>query len=86
MIDADSISVVLDVLGPEREALIETPGEDAIRGKGPDGEWTLGSVVLGPDQQAADILTCAHAIDDVRPLLRGPAEGVDLVGQFAARP
>jgi uncharacterized protein (TIGR03083 family) len=52
----------------------------------PDGSWTLGPVVLGPAQQAADILTRAHAAEDVRRLASGPAAAVDLFATFAGRP
>ena len=47
-----------------------------------DGHWAIGSVVLGPRAQAADILTLAHTADDVRALVHGPAE---LVDRFASR-
>jgi uncharacterized protein (TIGR03083 family) len=51
-----------------------------------DGAWTLGPVVLGPAQQAADILTRAHTAADVRNLATGPPAAVDLLADFAGRP
>jgi uncharacterized protein (TIGR03083 family) len=52
----------------------------------PGGEWMLGPVVLGPSQQAADILTRAHTAAEVRTLATGPSEAVDLLAAFAGRP
>lgn len=51
-----------------------------------DGAWSVGPVVLGPAQQAADILTRAHIADEVRSLVSGPSEAVDLLAAFAGRP
>jgi uncharacterized protein (TIGR03083 family) len=50
------------------------------------GEWKLGQVVLGPAEQAADILTRAHTADRVRKLLRGPADAVESLATFTGRP
>lgn len=44
--------------------------------------WTIGPVVLGSRQQAADILTLAHTADEVTALVDGPA---DAVREFALR-
>jgi uncharacterized protein (TIGR03083 family) len=52
----------------------------------PDGLWALDSVVLGPASQAADILTRAHTADEVRALVRGPVERVELLAAVAGRP
>lgn len=52
----------------------------------PDGLWALGPVTLGDAQQAADILTRAHAPDEIRALASGPAEAVDFLATFAGRP
>jgi uncharacterized protein (TIGR03083 family) len=52
----------------------------------PAGSWAVGPVVLGPAQQAADILTRAHTADDVRALVTGPTEAVELIAAFAGRP
>jgi uncharacterized protein (TIGR03083 family) len=52
----------------------------------PHGSWTLGPVVLGPAQQAADILTRAHTADEVRARVTGPTDAVDLLAAFAGRP
>lgn len=47
-----------------------------------DTPWTLGPLVLGDRQQAADVLTLAHTADEVRALVDGPP---DLVDELAAR-
>ena len=52
----------------------------------PDDLWSIGPVVLGPAQQAADILTRAHRVDEVRARLSGPAEAVELLAAAAGRP
>lgn len=52
----------------------------------PGGPWALGPIVLGPAPQAADILTRAHPADDVRTLVSGPLEAVELLAAFAGRP
>jgi len=52
----------------------------------PNETWTLGPVVLGPAQQAADILTRAHTSDEVRELVGGPADIVALFAAVAGRP
>ena len=51
----------------------------------PDGSWILGAVVLGPAQQAADILTRAHTADEVRALATGPAAALEVLAGFAGR-
>jgi uncharacterized protein (TIGR03083 family) len=50
-----------------------------------DGDWSLGAVVLGPAQQAADILTRRHTVAEIEQLVRGPAGGISLLGALAAR-
>jgi uncharacterized protein (TIGR03083 family) len=52
----------------------------------PNGPWALDAVVLGPASQAADILTRAHTADEVRALVSGPVDGVELLAAFAGRP
>jgi uncharacterized protein (TIGR03083 family) len=52
----------------------------------PGGAWMLGPVVLGPAQQAADILTRAHTAENVRKLATGPPAAVDLLAAFAGQP
>jgi hypothetical protein len=52
----------------------------------PEGAWAIGPVVLGPAQQAADILTRAHTADDVRALATGPTAAVQLLAAFVGRP
>jgi uncharacterized protein (TIGR03083 family) len=53
---------------------------------GPDGAWSIGPIVLGSGQQAADILTRAHPGEVVRGLLNGPADLVELFAAVAGRP
>jgi len=48
--------------------------------------WALGPVVLGPSQQAADILTRSHTADEVRALVSGPPAAAALLAAFAGRP
>ena len=52
----------------------------------PGGSWRLGPLVLGPAQQAADILTRAHTATEVPALVDGPAEAVAMLAAFAGRP
>ena len=52
----------------------------------PEGAWGFGPVVLGPAQQAADILTRAHTTESIRQLASGPAGMVDLVAAVAGKP
>jgi len=52
----------------------------------PGEDWTLGPVVLGVAQQAADILTRAHTSDEVRELVSGPADVVTLFAAVAGCP
>ena len=51
----------------------------------PAGTWSLGPLVLGPAQQAADILTRAHTADEIRGLVAGPPEVVALFAAVAGR-
>jgi uncharacterized protein (TIGR03083 family) len=52
----------------------------------PRGTWGFGPIVLGPAQQAADILTRAHTSESIRRLASGPAAMVDLVAAVAGKP
>jgi uncharacterized protein (TIGR03083 family) len=53
---------------------------------GRDGDlWTIGPVVLGDRQQAADLLTRGHTAEEVRQLVRGPADAVDLLAAAMGR-
>ena len=52
----------------------------------PKGVWGFGAIVLGPMQQAADILTGAHTSESIRQLASGPAEMIDLISAVAGRP
>lgn len=53
---------------------------------GPDGDWSIGSIVLGSTQQAADILTRAHGPEVVRGLVNGPIDVVKVFAAVAGRP
>jgi hypothetical protein len=44
--------------------------------------WTIGPLILGARQQAADVLTLGHYAAEVTVLVEGPR---DLVDQFAER-
>lgn len=59
--------------------------EPGIPGDNND-EWALGPVMVGPSQQAADILTRRHTAKEVRNLASGPSPAVDLLATFAGRP
>ena len=48
-----------------------------------EGAWGFGPIVLGPAQQAADILTLAHNAESIRQLATGPAAMVDSVAAAA---
>jgi len=51
----------------------------------PDGPWSLGPLVLGDAQQTADVLTRAHPAAELRTLVRGPSELVELFAAVAGR-
>jgi uncharacterized protein (TIGR03083 family) len=50
-----------------------------------DGRWSLGPVVVGDDHQTADVLTKAHTADEVRALVSGPTDFVELFATLASR-
>jgi uncharacterized protein (TIGR03083 family) len=52
---------------------------------GPGGPWALGPLVLGDARQAADVLTRAHGAEEVRTLVSGPADFVELFAAVAGR-
>jgi uncharacterized protein (TIGR03083 family) len=56
--------------------------EDPIVPEDNETPWTIGPLVLGPRQQAADVLTLGHNAAEVEALIHGPT---DLVAQFAMR-
>lgn len=58
------------------------PSGDRGRSREGDDTWTIGPLVLGTRQQAADILTLAHDASVVSTLVEGPSA---LVSQFASR-
>ena len=51
----------------------------------PEGAWGFGPIVLGPAQQAADILTLAHTSESIRQLASGPSDMVDFVAAAAGK-
>ncbi len=57
-------------------------GDAQAAGDDPDQPWSIGPLVLGARQQAADILTLGHTAAEVASLVDGPS---DLVDRFAAR-
>lgn len=57
-------------------------GDGATSANDSDTPWTIGPIVLGARQRAADILTLAHSAPEVAALVEGPD---DAVHQFAAR-
>lgn len=58
------------------------PGDGAVSADDGDTPWTIGPIVLGARQRAADILTLAMSPAEVADLVDGPD---DAVHQFAAR-
>lgn len=50
-----------------------------------DGQWMIGSLWIGDDQQVADLLTRAHTGDEVRALVRGPDDEVELAAPAFGR-
>jgi uncharacterized protein (TIGR03083 family) len=57
-------------------------GEGDVRPGDSEVPWTVGPIVLGNRQQAADILTLGHSAAEVTALVTGPGDLVDL---FAVR-
>jgi uncharacterized protein (TIGR03083 family) len=51
----------------------------------PDQHWLIGSLDLGSDQQAADILTRAYTADEISVVVVGSADEVESLAMFAAR-
>jgi uncharacterized protein (TIGR03083 family) len=49
------------------------------------GVWSIGSARLGDLQQTADLLTRAHTADEVRALVTGPDEAVELAAAAFGR-
>ena len=44
-----------------------------------DGDqWMIGSLRIGPTQRTADVLTRAHTAEEIRRLVTGPSEAVEL--------
>jgi uncharacterized protein (TIGR03083 family) len=65
------------------EVAATTAGSSASR---TEAGWAIGPVVLGPDAQAAAILTRGHTADEVRALATGPDAAVGMLAAFAGRP
>jgi uncharacterized protein (TIGR03083 family) len=51
----------------------------------PGGPWALGPLQLGDARQAADVLTRAHRPEELRTLVTGPADFVELFAAVAGR-
>jgi hypothetical protein len=49
------------------------------------GEWSIGPARLGGLQQTADLLTRAHTADEIRTLVTGPDEVVELASASFGR-
>ena len=50
-----------------------------------DGQWSIGPLRLGDTQQTADLLTRRHTDDEIRALVSGPDDAVDLAAASFAR-
>lgn len=51
-----------------------------------DGKWELNGLVLGDDDQTSAILTRGHTVEEIRSLVAGPPDRVDLLAMVAGRP
>ena len=54
--------------------------------EGFEGDWTIGPIMLGDAQQAADILTRAYTATQVRRLAKGPDDAVNIFAEAIGRP
>jgi uncharacterized protein (TIGR03083 family) len=43
-----------------------------------EGQWSIGNVVIGSTQQTADVLTRGHTAEEIRQLVTGPEDAVEL--------
>lgn len=50
-----------------------------------ENPWMIGPIELGASSQAAAILTRGHTPDEIRDLVSGPPDAVDLLASFAGR-
>lgn len=50
-----------------------------------DGQWSIGPLRIGDFQQTADLLTRAHTSDEIRELVTGPDEAVELAASSFGR-
>jgi uncharacterized protein (TIGR03083 family) len=50
-----------------------------------DGHWSIGALQLGSTQQTADVLTRAHPADEIRELVSGPADALDMAATTFGR-
>lgn len=57
-------------------------GDRVVAADDSETQWTIGPLILGARQRAADILTLGHTAAEVTALVDGPR---DLVGRFADR-
>ena len=74
-----------EFLGPGIEVVAAIARADPVIPDSADAGWAIGPMVLGPAQQAADILTRAHTAEEVRALVSGPAEAVGLLAAALGR-
>jgi hypothetical protein len=51
-----------------------------------DGQWELNGVVLGEDEQTSAILTRGHTVEEIRSLVTGRSDRVELLAMVAGRP
>jgi len=52
----------------------------------PEGVWGFGPVVLGPSQQAADIVTRAYTSERIRQMAKGPPDVIEVFATKLGRP
>lgn len=51
-----------------------------------EAHWELNGVVLGGDDQTSAILTRGHTVEEIRSLVAGPPDRVELLALVAGRP
>lgn len=78
--DSPFLDVGHDIIATVAGAPTGDPAVAAVAAGDWDTPWTIGPLVLGARQQAADILTLGHGAAEVSTLVQGPAA---LVEQFA---
>lgn len=75
-------SPLLDVGHDIIATVAGAPTGERVAADDSETRWTIGPLILGARQQAADILTLGHTAGEVTALVDGPR---DLVAQFAER-